>query len=61
MLMLGLGLLCIPWKYLWKMVFVLSLSLYLNYIGQWYIIICFPYVKTEEMEVCVIDFRLINL
>lgn len=32
-LMLGLGLLCIPWEYLWQMVFVLSLSFYLNYIG----------------------------
>ena len=32
-LMLGLGLLCIPWKYLWQMVFVSSFSFYLNYIG----------------------------
>ena len=32
-LMLGLGLLCIPWEYLWQMAFVLSLSFYLNYIG----------------------------
>ena len=32
-LMLGFGLLCIPWEYLWQMAFVLSLSFYLNYIG----------------------------
>ena len=28
-----LGLLCIPWKYLWKMLFVFFFSFYLNYIG----------------------------
>ncbi len=33
MLMLGVGLVCIPWIYLWKMLFVFSLSFYLNYIG----------------------------
>lgn len=33
MLMSGIGLVCIPWIYLWKMLFVFSLSFYLNYIG----------------------------